>query len=285
MLMNILPRQRVLAIAISLVAFHGSVLAQTPGQASASTQGDGWKVVWQDDFEGPQLDWSKWEIEVNAFGGGNNELQLYTDRSENVRIENGCLVLEARKERADIQGTVRDYSSGRVRSKRRGDWKYGRFEMRARLPAGQGVWPAFWLMPTDNKYGTWASSGEIDIMEFKGQEPNNVWGTLHYGAAWPNNKHSGSQYKLPTGNLTDDFHTYGLEWSEGKIQWLLDGKVWQTQTKWESSGGKYPAPFDQEFHIILNLAIGGGFVGAPNDKTPFPATYLIDWVKVSQKSP
>ncbi|MBL8811365.1 MAG: glycoside hydrolase family 16 protein, partial [Planctomycetaceae bacterium] len=235
--------------------------------------------------EGPQLDWSKWEIEVNAFGGGNNELQLYTDRSENVRIENGCLVLEARKERADIQGTVRDYSSGRVRSKRRGDWTYGRFEMRAKLPSGQGVWPAFWLMPTDNKYGTWASSGEIDIMEFKGQEPNNVWGTLHYGGTWPNNKHSGSQYKLPSGNLTDDFHTYGLEWSEGKIQWLLDGKVWQTQTKWESAGGKYPAPFDQDFHIILNLAIGGGFVGAPNEQTPFPATYLIDWVKVSQKLP
>ncbi len=105
------------------------------------------KLVWSDEFDGQQLDYSKWECEVNAFGGGNNELQIYTDRKENVRLENGLLIIEAHKQRTDLLGTVRDYSSGRVRTKHRGDWKYGRFDIRAKLPQGQGIWPAIWMMP------------------------------------------------------------------------------------------------------------------------------------------
>jgi beta-glucanase (GH16 family) len=242
-----------------------------------------WKMVWNDAFDGPKLDYSKWEIEVNAFGGGNNELQIYTDRRENVRIEDGRLILQARKDNHGIAGTVREYSSGRIRSKNRGDWKYGKFEIRAKLPGGQGVWPAIWMLPTDEVYGTWASSGEIDIVEFKGQEPNVIWGTLHYGKQWPDNKHSGTQFRSPDVDFTRDFHTFTLEWEEGVVRWLIDGKLYQTQTKWESAGGKFPAPFDQNFHMVLNLAVGGGFVGNPDASTKFPAQFEVDYVRVYQR--
>jgi beta-glucanase (GH16 family) len=139
------------------------------------------------------------------------------------------------------------------------------------------------MLPTDEVYGTWASSGEIDIMEFKGQEPNVVWGTLHYGKQWPGNKHTGTQKKLPKGNLTDDFHTHALEWEEGVIRWYLDGELYQTQKQWTSAGGKFPAPFDQRFHMLLNLAIGGDFVGNPDASTPFPRQFLVDYVRVYQR--
>ena len=249
----------------------------------ANGQGDKWKLVWNDEFDGKTLDYSKWEAEVNAFGGGNQELQIYTDRKENLRLENGNLVLEARKDNHGISGTTREYSSARIRSKHRGDWKYGKFEVRAKLPSGQGVWPAIWMLPTEDLYGTWASSGEIDIMEFKGQEPNIVLGTLHYGKPWPENKFTSGQLKLPDGNFTDDFHVYAMEWEEGVIRWYVDGKLYQTQKEWTSGGGKYPAPFDQKFHMILNLAIGGNFVGNPDARTPFPRQFLVDYVRVSQR--
>jgi beta-glucanase (GH16 family) len=242
-----------------------------------------WEEVWSDEFDGPRLDYTRWEIEVNAFGGGNQELQLYTDRSENVRVENGHLIIEARHDHPSILGTSREFSSGRIRSKRRGDWTFGRFEVRAKLPGGQGVWPAIWMMPSDDLYGTWAASGEIDIMEFKGQEPNVVWGTLHYGGPWPKNVHSGSTWKLPTGNFTDDFHTFALEWEPGAIRWYVDDTLWQTQTKWESTGGPYPAPFDKPMHLILNIAVGGGFVGPVGASTMFPAQLQVDAVRVLQR--
>lgn len=242
-----------------------------------------WKLQWHEDFEGPKLNYAHWEIEVNAFGGGNQELQIYTDRAKNVRVENGLLILEAHRDNAGIAGTVREYSSGRLRSKHRGDWKYGKIDIRAKLPKGQGLWPALWMLPTEEKYGTWAGSGEIDILEFKGQEPHVLWGTLHYGDAWPKNKHSGTQLRRPEVDFTEDFHLYGLEWEEGKIRWLLDGEVWQTQDQWESQGHPFPAPFDQPFHLVLNLAVGGGFVGNPSGDTPFPAAFLIDDIKVFQK--
>ncbi|TWU55905.1 glycoside hydrolase family 16 protein [Rubripirellula reticaptiva] len=240
------------------------------------------KLVWSDEFNGTSLDYSKWGIEENAFGGGNQELQIYTDRSENVRVEGGNLVLEARHDNAGISGTTREYSAGRVRTKNRGDWKYGRIEVRAKLPIGQGIWPAIWMLPTDNKYGTWASSGEIDIMEYRGQTPNEVLGTLHYGGVWPNNTHTGASMKLDQGNFSDDFHTFAMDWQEGKITWSVDGKPYQTQTSWTSAGGEFPAPFDQRFHLLLNLAVGGGFVGAPDDSTSFPQQMLIDFVRVYQ---
>lgn len=238
------------------------------------------ELVWQDEFDGKSLDFSKWECEVNAFGGGNNELQMYTDRTENVRVENGVLLIEARREQTNIAGTVRDYSSGRVRTKNRGDWLYGRIDVRAKLPPGQGIWPAIWMMPSKDRYGSWAKSGEIDIMEFKGQEPHRIHGTLHFGDVWPNNRFATKVFDKPEVDFSKDFHTYSIDWREGKITWLIDNEIQNVMTKWDTVGGRYPAPFDQPFHLILNVAVGGGFVGPPNDSTPFPAAMEIDFVRV-----
>ena len=247
---------------------------------SSHAVADEWKLVWSDEFTGSSLDYSKWECEVNAFGGGNHELQIYTDRPKNVRVENGLLILEAHRDNAELYGTSREFSSGRIRTKHRGDWKYAKAEVRAKLPAGRGLWSAIWMLPTEHVYGPWARSGEIDIMEAKGQEPNKIWGTLHYGDRWPDNSHSGETSTLPQGGFDQDFHTFGVEWEEGEIRWYVDGKLWQTQTKWHSGGGEFPAPFDQEFHLLLNLAVGGGFLGPPDDSTPFPSQMQVDWVRI-----
>jgi beta-glucanase (GH16 family) len=240
------------------------------------------KLVWEDTFDGDSLDYSKWEIEQNAFGGGNQELQIYTDRSQNVRVEQGKLVIEAHRDNAAVTGTTRQYSSGRLRTKHRGDWRYGRIEVSAKLPKGRGLWPAIWMLPTDDNYGSWASSGEIDIMEMRGQTPNVVLGTLHYGSRWPDNSHSGDEYQLPAGDFSDGFHLFAIEWKEGEIRWYIDGKHVQTQSEWHSSGGQFPAPFDQRFHLLLNLAVGGKFLGPPDASTPFPARMEVDFVRVSQ---
>ena len=120
-------------------------------------------------------------------------------------------------------------------------------------------------------------------MEFKGQEPNVICGTLHYGKQWPDNKHSGSQFRRQDTDFTSDFHTFTLEWEEGVVRWLIDGKLYHTQTKWESAGGKFPAPFDQNFYMVLNLAVGGGFVGNPDASTTFPVQFEVDYVRVYQR--
>ncbi len=250
----------------------------------ASAQPTDWKLVWEDAFDGNSLDYSKWECEVNAFGGGNSELQMYTDRKENVRVENGRLILEARRDNPEIAGTLRDFSSGRVRTKHRGDWKYGRFEIRAKLPQGQGIWPAIWMLPTEEKYGSWASSGEIDIMEVRGQKPNETLGTLHFGKSWPNNELTHEPpFQLESGSFADEFHTFALEWEAGVMRWYVDDTLFQTVKKWNSDGGEFPAPFDQPFHLILNVAVGGGFVGNPDSSTAFPQQMQVDFVKVYQR--
>lgn len=236
--------------------------------------------IWFDEFDGKSLDFTKWECEVNAFGGGNQELQLYTDRSKNVRVENGKLIIEAHRDNPGIAGTVRDYSSARIRTKRRGDWKYGRIDVRAKLPQGQGIWPAIWMLPSDEQYGGWASSGEIDILEYKGHETNKLYASLHFGEPWPKNKFTTGTYVLPKGNFAQEFHTFSLDWRREKMVWLLDDKPIQTLTEWESAGGPYPAPFDQPFHLLINLAVGGGFVGSPNDATVFPQKLEVDFVRV-----
>ena len=179
-------------------------------QATHAAQPTNWKLVWSDEFDGPTLDYSKWGVEVNAYGGGNNELQIYSDRLKNVRLEKGHLIIEAHKDGYAEAGTRRDYSSGRIRTKHRGDWRYGRIDVRAKLPVGKGIWPAIWMLPTDDAYGTWAASGEIDIMELVGHEPSTYHGTLHYGGKWPKNKHTGKSYKLSSGTFADDFSKLGL---------------------------------------------------------------------------
>lgn len=243
------------------------------------------ELVWEDDFGGPMLDYSKWECEVNAFGGGNNELQIYTDHPRNVRVENGCLILEAHREVTGLSGTVKDYSSGRIRTKHRGDWCYGRFEVKAKLPKGRGIWPAIWMLSTDEKYGAWAASGEIDIMELLGHEPHLVMGTVHYGGVWPKNTSDGSQnFQLPSGDFSEDFHVFRIDWDESGMKWFVDDLLFRETpaSQWFSEVASSPAPFNERFHLILNVAVGGNWPGSPNKETVFPQQMLVDWVKVYQ---
>ncbi len=242
-----------------------------------------WREVWRDDFNGKELDWTKWAVEENGHGGGNNELQYYLDRPANLRVENGHLVIEARRDNLNVAGVQKNFSSARIRTKRRADWLYGRFEISAKLPAGKGLWPAFWMLPSDEKYGGWASSGEIDILEFKGQEPNQVHGTIHYGNAWPHNKFKGKVYRLPKGDFSQDFHLFAVEWEQGVIRWFVDGVQYQELKEWSTVGGPFPAPFDQKFYLVLNLAVGGGFGGPVDPETPFPAQFQVDYVRVLQR--
>ena len=240
-----------------------------------------WQLVWSDEFEGDQLDESKWSYQIGTGfqGWGNNELQYY--REQNATVENGVLTITAKKENCG----GKKYTSARIRTKNKGDWLYGRFEIRAKMPIGQGLWPAIWMMPTDEVYGGWAASGEIDIMEYLGQEPGCVHGTLHFGGKWPNNKQKGKSISLQEGSFHDNFHVFALEWEEGNFRWYLDDTLYQTQGRgdWYTTGQEFPAPFDQRFYLLLNLAVGGNWPGSPNDETRFPQHLVVDYVRVYQK--
>ena len=245
----------------------------------------GWQLVWNDEFSGTNIDPSKWTHEVNGNGGGNNELQYYTDRDLNSLIIDGNLVIVAQKEEYSVGNKTWNYTSARLNSRKKADWKYGRFDIRAKLPYGQGLWPAIWMMPTNSVYGGWAASGEIDIMELLGQEPTRIYGTLHYGGSYPNNTHTGSSLKLTSGdNFTEKYHLFTLEWEENEFRWYVDGHLYLTQNDWYTDAAPYPAPFDQEFYLILNVAVGGNWPGNPDASTYFPQVMVIDYIRVYKKS-
>jgi beta-glucanase (GH16 family) len=239
-------------------------------------------LVWSDEFNGPRLDPQKWYFEsgdgsqYGIPGWGNNELQWYLPDS--AAISNGTLVITARKESSNGKG----YTSARINTRDRFAFKHGRIEARMKLPGGQGLWPAFWLLPQDLVYGVWAASGEIDIAEARNLGAaggNNIYGVLHYGGQYPNNVASGESYLVAT-DITADFHTYVLEWDEAEIRWYVDGILFAVRNSWYSSAAPFPAPFDRRFYILLNLAVGGNFPGAPATNTTFPATMQVDYVRV-----
>ena len=206
-------------------------MARLQAQVDVVADPTKWKLVWADEFNGKTIDETRWHFEVNGKGGGNHELQYYTKRPANAFVENGHLVIAALKEDYTGPDGHRDYTSARLVTQGAGDWKYGRFEARLKLPKGRGLWPAFWMMPTESVYGSWPLSGEIDIMELIGHEPNVVYGTLHYGNPWPKSGHSGASYRLPTGDFSEGFHVFAVEWEPREIRWYVDGKLSQTQTK------------------------------------------------------
>jgi beta-glucanase (GH16 family) len=299
----------ILCVSLALVAFGHTSPLPTADQPPAAE----WKLVWSDEFAGQDIDKTKWGFDTsNGFfnydantwisGWGNNELQYYTDHADNAFIKDGMLHIRAVKESYSGCG----YTSARMKTQKKDgsplfNQKYGRFEFRAKLPTGKGIWPAIWMMPQDNKYGGWAASGEIDIVEARGQEPTKVLGTLHFGSRWPKNTLSEKNYVLPKEGTIADFHIYALEWEPGEIRWYVDGHCYATQNFWWSSSklnakGKegtsplqeadlnpWPAPFDQPFFIIMNLAVGGQFLGNPDKTTVFPATLVIDYVRVYEK--
>jgi len=276
-----------------------------------------WTLAWEDQFEGDKINSQNWGLEYNCWGGGNFEQQCYTKRARNAFVKDGLLHIVAHKETfsgpANPEGksgpkAKLPFTSARLTSLNKRDHKYGRFEIRAKLPSGQGAWPAIWMLPSDKKYGMWAASGEIDIMEAvnlkaqsdahgatQGDLENRIHGTLHYGSYWPDNMLAGQAVSLPDNvNPADDFHTYALEWEEGEMRWYVDNIHYATQTQdgWYSQYNKNgelvtaegDAPFDVKFHLLLNLAVGGSWAANANekgiDKSDFPKTMLVDYVKV-----
>ncbi|MDO8997435.1 MAG: glycoside hydrolase family 16 protein [Sediminibacterium sp.] len=241
------------------------------------------KLVWADEFNGKGLpDSTKWGYDVGRgcpqnCGWGNNELQYYTSKNtSNARVENGLLVVEAHKENvADAK-----YSSARLVTKNKGDWKYGRIDVKAKLPAGRGMWPAIWMLPTDWKYGGWPHSGEIDIMENVGFWPDSVLGTVHTNAY---NGMKGTQKTLGMNfkDLSTAFHEYSIEWDAEEIRFYVDNKQYNSFKNSHKNVDEWP--FDQRFHLLINIAVGGNWGGQKGvDDSIFPQKMWIDYVRVYQ---
>lgn len=233
-------------------------------------------LVWADEFDGPSLDTEKWSYQTGAGGWGNNELQYYTDRVDNVSVNAGFLEIIALEE--NFMGA--DYTSARIRTIDKGDWTYGRFEARLKTPFGRGIWPAFWMMPTDNVYGTWPASGEMDIMELLGHQTNIAYGTCHYGTSG-NHQQLGSNLVLNEGDFSEEFHTFALEWTATSLNWYIDNSLYYSVSNLDVA--PYEWVFDQDFHFILNVAVGGNWPGNPNGATAFPQTMEVDYVRVYQQ--
>ena len=245
-----------------------------------------WQLVWSDEFDGEQLDAEKWSYmigdgtEYGIPGWGNNELEYY--REENVQVSGGNLVITAKQE--SFGGKA--YTSGRIRTKDKGDWTYGRIEFRAIMPLGKGLWVAVWMLPTEEYYGGWAASGEIDIMEYLGHQPDIVYGTLHYGGQWPDNRNSGGSYTTDSVSFVEDFHDFAMEWEEGVFRWYVDDSLYLTKSSgWYSSSASFPAPFNRDFHLLVNMAVGGNWPGNPDGTTQFPQELILDYIRIYQTGP
>jgi len=262
----------------------------------------GFVMVWNDEFEGDKLDLTKWSYQIGTgsseglTGWGNDELEYYTDRSANVDVKDGNLVITAIKEEERYNGSM--FTSGRIRTfTNEGETlfatRFGRVEARMKLPEGEGLWPAFWLLPADKSiYGEWATSGEIDIMEARGRVPDKVGGAIHFGQDWPNNVCKNEEYTFPEGTDITDYHIYALEWEPGELRWYVDDECYYTMNNWFGKGENaaadytYPAPFDVPFYILFNLAVGGTYdLGAnPYSKeVEYPAQMFVDFVRVYHK--
>lgn len=254
---------------------------------AAVSPGDTLTLVWSDEFDGVQLDPEIWFFEegdgsqYGIPGWGNNELQWYLPNS--AQLENGFLVITAREEVSN----GKNYTSARINTRDRFALRYGRIEARIRLPAGKGVWPAFWMLPQNNVYGGWAASGEIDIMEAVnlGVDGNNtVHGTIHFGGEWPGNTSSGAEYLAPM-DAAANFHEYAIEWDPTEIRWYVDDVLYSMKNSWSTTGVAFPAPFDQHFYLLLNVAVGGNWPGAPDASTVFPVTMEVDYIRVYSGEP
>jgi beta-glucanase (GH16 family) len=274
-----MPKLMAALVFTFLPAFSTPALAQCAGIKFC-------ELVWSDEFDGTAVDTTKWSFQLGdgtevglPAGWGNGELQWYTD--QNATVADGFLTITARRE-TGAPGFP--YTSTRLRSLNKGEWTYGRMEMRAKMPVGAGLWPAFWMLSSNQGlYGGWAASGEIDIVEYIGSEPDRIFGTIHYGGNWPNNVFSSSGYQLPAGTFDQDFHVFAIEWEEEEIRWYVDDIHYATQNSWYSTAAPFPAPFDVDFHLLLNLAVGGNLPGPPNNDTQFPQDYVIDYVRVYQQ--
>ena len=267
-----------------------------------------WTLVWSDEFDGDRIDPSKWAFDIgNGFfdypqqvwipGWGNEELQYYTHEPENIFVRDSLLTIRALKESLHGCG----YTSARLKTRTRDGRPlftklYGRFEFRAKVPWGKGLWPALWLLPQEDRYGGWAASGEIDVMEIVGEQPREVLNSIHFGSTYPKRSLITHVHRLPGDSTVADWHVYSAEWEPGEIRFYVDGVHAATRDHWWSCSktavgqgiearrasdlNPWPAPFDQPFYLVMNVAVGGNFPGVPNAATCFPAELVVDYVRV-----
>lgn len=242
---------------------------------------DGYTLKWADEFDGETLNLADWTFEIgdgcpNNCGWGNNELQYY--REDNTSIVDGNLVITAKEQNFGNH----DYTSSRLVTKGKQQFKFGRIDIRAALPEGQGLWPALWMLGSNVDAVGWPASGEIDIMELTGDLPNRVVGTVHYGAnLGDHQQNTNALYLSGTDNFQDAFHVFSINWENNLIEFLVDDVVFHTITPASLNGATYP--FNKNFFFIFNVAVGGNFPGNPDSSTPFPQHMIVDYVRVFQK--
>jgi beta-glucanase (GH16 family) len=256
------------------------------GQTVSSDRA-GWKLVWSDEFNGPDgssVDPSKWVLETGGNGWGNQELEYYTERPANAFQQGGNLVIKVSQEKySGADGVSRDYTSARLKTEGKFSGKYGRLEARIKVPEGQGIWPAFWMLGADIGKVGWPKCGEIDIMENIGKEPTVVHGTIH-GPGYSGGKGIGSPFSLPDKlRFADDFHIYAVEWEPKAIRFYVDDHLYATRTPADIPRGTKWV-YNHPFFMLLNVAVGGGWPGNPDSTTQFPQTMLVDYVRVYQRS-
>ena len=276
-------RQAQLSADVTLSQVYGRCSA-CPGDGLAVdgilTEPDGWRLTWSDEFNGPvgtPVDPTKWTFDIGGAGWGNAQLEYNTSRVENVsQTGDGFLAITARRE--DYMGN--SYTSARIKTQGLFSQQYGRYEARIQLPYGQGLWPAFWMLGDDIDQVSWPNCGEIDIMEYRGQEPLQSTGALH----GPGYSGGNSLYGLSTNGQSraTQFHVYAVEWSSDSIKWFVDDQLFMEKTPSDLPGGTVWA-FDHDFFMILNVAVGGNYVGSPNEATQFPQQMKVDYVRVYEK--
>ncbi|HEY6504101.1 MAG TPA: family 16 glycosylhydrolase [Chitinophagaceae bacterium] len=242
----------------------------------APTSYPGYTLWWGDEFNTGTLDGNAWTFEngdgcPNVCGWGNNELEYY--RPDNLFFQDGKMIIEAKKE--NFGG--KNYTSSKILTRGKKVFKYGRIDIRAKLPRGKGIWPAFWLLPQNNVFGGWPSSGEIDLMEVVGHEPNRTHGTIHYGPG-PGSTSINRNYTLPSGTFHDEFHVFSLEWKLDQMKWYVDGNLFSTINK--ADIGAFNYPFNEDFFMIINFAVGGNWPGSPDASTAFPQWLIVDYLRV-----
>jgi len=247
----------------------------------------GFTLAWSDEFngaDGSSPDASKWTYDTGGNGWGNNELEYYTNRTQNAQIKSGNLVITAQRETyTGSDGVTRNYTSARLKTQGLFNQAYGRFEARIKIPAGQGMWPAFWMLGNNISSVSWPKCGEIDIMENIGKEPGTVHGSLHSSSTTSRTSDASGPFSLPAGqHFADDFHLYAVEWEPGTIRFYVDSNLYSTftQSQWPAGGAW---TFDHPFFILLNVAVGGDWPGSPDNTTVFPQQMLVDYVRVYTK--
>lgn len=276
------PVLRAAILIVAACAIGGAAAAQTSTSAASS-----WKLIWSDEFNGPNgsaADSSKWVTETGGGGWGNDELEYYTSRLENASVQNGNLIIKVLREKyTGADGVTRDYTSARLKTLGKFSQTYGRFEARIKIPRGQGIWPAFWMLGTDIDKPGWPHCGEIDIMENIGKEPTIVHGTIH-GPGYSGGNGISAPYPLPLDQrFADDFHLFSVEWEPNVIRFYVDDHLYATRTPADlPKGTKWV--YDHPFFLLLNVAVGGGWPGSPDASSVFPQTMLVDYVRAYERS-